>query len=107
MGGARATAYGVVELGDKRVRLTQVMDGSYHLVPHKGDYGVVNQLGLWWVRQGGFGRCQKHGGVEDRAASDIAGAKKGAKTCFLEFFTVNIRNRNTRTAYCRAAGLNM
>ena len=29
----------------------------------------------------------------------IAGAKKGARTRFLEFFTVNIRNPNTRAAY--------
>src|SRR5271169_4031153 len=34
----------------------------------------------------------------------IAGAKKGARTRFLEFFTVNIRNPNTRAAYARAAG---
>jgi integrase/recombinase XerD len=34
----------------------------------------------------------------------IAGAKKRARTRFLEFFTVNIRNKNTRTAYARAAG---
>jgi site-specific recombinase XerD len=33
----------------------------------------------------------------------IAGAKKGARTRFLEFFTVNIRNPNTRAAYARAA----
>jgi integrase/recombinase XerD len=33
----------------------------------------------------------------------IAGAKKGARTRFLEFFTVNIRNPNTRAAYTRAA----
>ena len=33
----------------------------------------------------------------------IAGAKKGARTRFLEFFTVNIRNPNTRAAYSRAA----
>jgi site-specific recombinase XerD len=33
----------------------------------------------------------------------IAGAGKGAKTRFLEFFTVNIRNPNTRAAYHRAA----
>jgi site-specific recombinase XerD len=33
----------------------------------------------------------------------IAGAKKGARTRFLEFFTVNIRNANTRAAYSRAA----
>jgi hypothetical protein len=29
----------------------------------------------------------------------IAGAGKRAKTRFLEFFTVNIRNPNTRAAY--------
>jgi site-specific recombinase XerD len=33
----------------------------------------------------------------------IAGAKKSARTRFLEFFTVNIRNPNTRAAYSRAA----
>ena len=33
----------------------------------------------------------------------IATAKKGARTRFLEFFTVNIRNPNTRAAYSRAA----
>jgi integrase/recombinase XerD len=33
----------------------------------------------------------------------IAGAGKGAKKRFLEFFTVNIRNSNTREAYQRAA----
>jgi integrase/recombinase XerD len=34
----------------------------------------------------------------------IAGAGKRARTRFLEFFTVNIRNPNTRAAYGRAAG---
>ena len=34
----------------------------------------------------------------------IAGAGKRAALRFLEFFTVNIRNRNTRAAYGRAAG---
>ena len=34
----------------------------------------------------------------------IAGAGKSAALRFLEFFTVNIRNRNTRAAYARAAG---
>lgn len=34
----------------------------------------------------------------------IAGAGKPAATRFLEFFTVNIRNPNTRAAYGRAAG---
>jgi site-specific recombinase XerD len=34
----------------------------------------------------------------------IAGAGKPAALRFLEFFTVNIRNRNTRAAYTRAAG---
>ena len=34
----------------------------------------------------------------------IAGAGKPAARRFLEFFTVNIRNRNTRAAYARAAG---
>jgi site-specific recombinase XerD len=33
----------------------------------------------------------------------IAGAGKGARKRFLEFFTVNIRNPNTRAAYHRAA----
>ena len=33
----------------------------------------------------------------------IAGAGKLAAWRFLEFFTVNIRNRNTRAAYARAA----
>ena len=33
----------------------------------------------------------------------IVGAGKGAKKRFLEFFTVNIRNPNTREAYHRAA----
>src|ERR1700730_9313425 len=32
-----------------------------------------------------------------------AGEKKGPRTRFLEFFTVNIRNPNTRAAYSRAA----
>ena len=35
----------------------------------------------------------------------IAGAGDRAALRFLEFFTVNIRNRNTRAAYARAAGL--
>jgi integrase/recombinase XerD len=34
----------------------------------------------------------------------IAGAGKRASRRFLEFFTVNIRNKNTRAAYARAAG---
>src|SRR5271169_4956952 len=34
----------------------------------------------------------------------IAGAGERAAWRFLEFFTVNIRNKNTRTAYARAAG---
>jgi hypothetical protein len=33
----------------------------------------------------------------------IARAGQGAKVRFLEFFTVNIRNQNTRAAYSRAA----
>ena len=33
----------------------------------------------------------------------IAGAGDRAALRFLEFFTVNIRNRNTRAAYARAA----
>src|SRR3984893_3427602 len=35
----------------------------------------------------------------------IAGAGKPAALRFLEFFTVNIRNRNTRAAYARAAAV--
>jgi site-specific recombinase XerD len=35
----------------------------------------------------------------------IAGAGQGAALRFLEFFTVNIRNANTRAAYARAAAL--
>ena len=34
----------------------------------------------------------------------IAGAGERAALRFLEFFTVNIRNKNTRAAYARAAG---
>jgi len=34
----------------------------------------------------------------------IAGAGQQAALRFAEFFTVNIRNRNTRSAYARAAG---
>jgi integrase/recombinase XerD len=34
----------------------------------------------------------------------IAGAGERAAWRFLEFFTVNIRNKNTRTAYTQAAG---
>ncbi len=34
----------------------------------------------------------------------IAGAGERATQRFLEFFTVNIRNPNTRAAYGRAAG---
>ena len=45
------------------------------------------------------------GGGQGRALpSIIAGAGKGAKKRFLDFFTVNIRNPNTRAAYGRAAG---
>ena len=33
----------------------------------------------------------------------IAGAGERAALRFIEFFTVNIRNRNTRAAYARAA----
>src|SRR5712692_6459577 len=33
----------------------------------------------------------------------VVGAGKGARTHFLEFFTVNIRNPNTRAAYSRTA----
>jgi integrase/recombinase XerD len=35
----------------------------------------------------------------------VAGAGKGAARRFLEFFTANIRNRNTRAAYARAAAV--
>ncbi len=35
----------------------------------------------------------------------IAGAADRAALRFLEFFTVNIRNRNTRAAYARAAAV--
>jgi hypothetical protein len=35
----------------------------------------------------------------------IAGAGEPAALRFLEFFTVNIRNRNTRAAYTRAQRL--
>ena len=45
---------------------------------------------------------RKTAGVELPAL--IAGAGKSAAQRFLEFFTVNIRNRNTRAAYARAAG---
>jgi len=41
------------------------------------------------------------GGLEVPAL--IAGAGKSAALRFVEFFTVNIRNKNTRTAYARAA----
>ena len=34
----------------------------------------------------------------------IAGAGERAAWRFLEFFTVNIHNKNTRAAYARAAG---
>jgi hypothetical protein len=34
----------------------------------------------------------------------ISGAGYGASKRFLEFFTANIRNRNTRFAYARAVG---
>src|SRR6202521_3436427 len=44
------------------------------------------------------------GGGQGRGLhSIIAGAGKGAKKRFLDFFTVNIRNPNTRAAYGRAA----
>lgn len=42
------------------------------------------------------------GGIEVPAL--VAGSGKGAGVRFLEFFTVNIRNPNTRAAYGRAAG---
>jgi site-specific recombinase XerD len=35
----------------------------------------------------------------------IAGAGQGARTRFREFFTVNIRNKNTQAAYARAAAV--
>src|ERR1700674_3472597 len=35
----------------------------------------------------------------------ITGAGQGAARRFLDFFTVNIRNRNTRAAYARAAAV--
>jgi hypothetical protein len=35
----------------------------------------------------------------------IAGADDRAALRFMEFFTVNIRNRNTRAAYARAAAV--
>jgi site-specific recombinase XerD len=40
---------------------------------------------------------------ESRLPALIAGAGKQASLRFLEFFTVNIRNKNTRKAYARAA----
>src|ERR1700743_61264 len=44
------------------------------------------------------------GGWQGRGwPSIIASAGKGAKKRFLEFFTVNVRNPNTRAAYHRAA----
>src|SRR5450631_3621661 len=42
------------------------------------------------------------GGAELQAMID--GAGKPAARRFLEFFTVHIRNKNTRAAYARAAG---
>ena len=44
------------------------------------------------------------GGAVERPAL-IAGAGKPASLRFAEFFTVNIRNKNTRTAYARAAAV--
>ena len=42
--------------------------------------------------------------VTDKLPALIAGAGKRAAWRFVEFFTVNIRNPNTRAAYGRAAG---
>ena len=42
--------------------------------------------------------------VADKLPALIAGAGKRAAWRFVEFFTVNIRNPNTRAAYGRAAG---
>jgi hypothetical protein len=47
----------------------------------------------------GRGACTANGG---RSRSVEGGAGKRASRRFLEFFTVNIRNKNTRAAYGRA-----
>jgi len=52
---------------------------------------------------GNTGRGNRGGGPELPAL--IAGAGDRAALRFLEFFTVNIRNRNTRAAYARAAAV--
>ena len=44
---------------------------------------------------------RKHGDMSLRSL--IAGAGKSAPLRFLEFFTVNIRSKNTRAAYARDA----
>ena len=59
-------------------------------------YVLVNRPACGRVRHGRFGRYQKHGGQWRGLPALIAGAKKGARTRFLEFFTVTIRNPNTR-----------
>lgn len=41
---------------------------------------------------------------EDRCPALIAGAGRDATRRFVEFFTANIRNRNTRAAYAQAVG---
>src|SRR5690242_12586126 len=43
------------------------------------------------------------GGQQGALPAIVAGAGQGAKKRFLEFFTVNIRNPNTRAAYHQAA----
>src|SRR5271169_2499443 len=43
--------------------------------------------------------------VNPKLPALIAGAGKSASLRFLEFFTVNIRNKNTRAAYARAAAV--
>jgi integrase/recombinase XerC len=40
----------------------------------------------------------------DASPALISAAGEGAKLRFLEFFTANIRNRNTRRAYAKAVG---
>ena len=48
---------------------------------------------------------QKNHGRRSALPALIAGAGDRAALRFLEFFTVNIRNRNTRAAYARAAAV--
>lgn len=48
--------------------------------------------------------AQNHRGSRLELPALIAGAGQGIVTRFLEFFTVNIRNPNTRAAYGRSAG---